>query len=108
MHGDEIIIYIMSIHPRHWSVMGNLKDLTDDIWLPGYMRKLKQCISKHKELNDDEADNVMKHFKFYGNLPLGKKCRMFGISRNNVSESQANVTKRNGIRSIIPPLSVKK
>jgi hypothetical protein len=53
INGDEIIIYIMSIHPRHWSVMGNLKDLTDDIWLPGYMRKSKQCIIKHKTLNDD-------------------------------------------------------
>ena len=86
--------------------MGNLKDLNDDSWLSGYMKKLKQCIMNNKKLNDDEGENVMKHFKFYGSLPLGKKCRLFGISRNNVSESQANVAKRNGIRSIIPPLSV--
>ena len=50
----------------------------------------------------------MNEFQLYGNLPLGKKCRMFGISRNNVSESQANMAKKNGIRSIIPSLSVKK
>ena len=98
----------MSIHPRHWCVMGNLEQLTDNIWLPGYMEKLKHYICLHKGLNDQECEHVMNEFQFYGNLPLGKKCRMFGISRNNVAESQANMAKINGIRSIIPPLSVKK
>ena len=69
----------MSIHPRHWCVMGNLEQLTDNIWLPGYMAKLKHCISQHKELNDEEAENVMNEFQFYGNLPLGKnaECLVF-------------------------------
>ena len=73
--------------------MGKLKNLNDDSWLPSYKNKLKQCIMKHNNLNDDEDDNAMIRFKFYGNLPLGKKSQLFCISRNNVSESQANVAK---------------
>ena len=59
-----------------------------------------------QNLNEGEGDIAMNRFKFYGNLPLGKKSRLFGISRNHVSESQAHATNRNGIRSIIPPLGV--
>ena len=108
MNGNDIVIYVMSIHPRHWCVMGNLEALSDNCWLPGYMAKLKSCINQREGLNDEQSSHVINDFQFYGNLPLGNKSRLFGISRNNVAESQANMAKINGIRSIIPPLSVKK
>ena len=28
----EIIIYIMKIHPRHWTVFGNRHDISDESW----------------------------------------------------------------------------
>ena len=82
--------------------------MEDNPWMPTYKKKLKDFIMIENNLNDNEDKRAMNSITFYENFPLGKKSRLFGISKNNVSESQAHVANRNGIRLIIPPLGIKR
>ena len=43
---------------------------------------------------------------YFGNIPIGKKFPMFGISRNNIAETVANTSKWSKIRSTIRPISI--
>ena len=43
---------------------------------------------------------------YFGNLPVGNKYPLFGICRNNVSESIANSHNMSNVRYTIPPISI--
>ena len=43
---------------------------------------------------------------YYSNIPHGKKFKMWGVARNNISETAALNAKWGNIRCTIPPISI--
>ena len=62
---NEVIIYLMKIHPRHWTVMGNLSNLEDRNWMLNYKKKLNFIITKKYDLSEDQVEMEMNIFQFY-------------------------------------------
>ena len=57
-------------------------------------------------VNEKEAQDIKGTKLYYGNIPIGKKFPMYGVSRINIAESVANQTKMNNICMCIPPIVV--
>ena len=58
------------------------------------------------QLTDDDASSFPKEKLYYGNIPHGKKIKMWGVSRNNVAEVVAKNALLANIRCTIPPISI--
>ena len=54
---------------------------------------LHNLLVETETLSEEDVKEVKDDNLYYGNIPHGKKFPMFGVSRNNVSESVANVSK---------------
>ena len=103
---NEIILYLLKIHPRHWTTFGNRTDIPDSRWSDSYEGLIREYMILTNKLKEEDVFNVEGTKLYYGNLPIGKKFPMYGISRNNIAESVANQTKMNNIRMCIPPIAV--
>jgi hypothetical protein len=101
------MVYLFSIHPRHWVVFANRKDLADEIWFPAYLTRL-QAIFRHLGIGVSDDLNVVKSSYIDSTVPIGKKFPLLGISRNNMSEGGASQVNGLGIRSLPPLFAVHK
>ena len=58
------------------------------------------------QLTDDDASSFPKEKLYYGNIPHGKKFKMWDVSRNNVAEVVAKNALVGNIRCTIPSISI--
>ena len=100
------MIYIIKIHPRHCPVFGNLTDILDSHWESEYQEYLLSMKVQSGQLTESEKSTFPKENVYYGNIPHGKKFKMWGVSRNNVAEVVAAQSKWFNIRYTIPPISI--
>ena len=100
--GKQIAVYLMRIHPRHWTIFGNLETIQDTYWIDNYASTLQCLLASGEVMNEDELSKVENEQLFYNNILLGKKSPLYGICRNNVSESAANSVGMNGVRYATP------
>jgi hypothetical protein len=105
--GKDIDVYLMRIHPRHWTIFGNLDTITDTYCIETYASILRTLFVQCEIMNEDQLNKVTNEDLFYNNIPIGKKFAIYGISRNNVSESAANAIRMSGIRYATPPLAIR-
>jgi hypothetical protein len=80
----------MKIHPRHWTIFGNRRDIPYTRWKEQYDDFLRFNIIKSGAMTQKNLEQVPTSNLYFGNLPVGNKYPLFGICRNNVSESVAN------------------
>jgi hypothetical protein len=106
--GKDIAVYIMRIHPRHWTVFGNLDTIADSSWMDKYASMLRTLFLQCEIMSIDKLNKLTNEELFYKNVPIGMKFPLFGICRNNVSESAANTMRLCGIRNAAPPLSIRR
>ena len=95
--GKDIAVYIMRIHPRHWTVFGNLDTIPDTSWMDKYASMLRSLFLQCDIISIDKLNKLTNEELFYQNVPIGKKFPLYGICRNNVSESAANTMRISGI-----------
>ena len=48
----DMIVYIMKIHPRHWTVFGNRNDILDSNWENEYEEYLLSMKVKTRQLTE--------------------------------------------------------
>jgi hypothetical protein len=101
------MVYLFCIHPRHWVVFANRKDLAVKIWFPAYLARL-QAILRNLGIEVSDNLNVVKSRYIDSTVPIGKKFPLFGISRNNMSEGGASQVNGLGIRSLPPLFAIHK
>ena len=104
--GPLILLYLLKIHPYHWTTFANRHDIKDSKWNQYYEDMIKELFIKTKTLTEEEVMTFDAATCYFGNINKGKKFKMHGISRNNVAESVANNAKRANVRSTIPPISI--
>ena len=101
--GQNVVLYILKgIHPRHWTVFGNLISLDDSEWEPHYYAYVGRLVGSNggwEAVRENHMNDI---------VPLGQKFPLFGHSRNNCAESAAGLLVHHGIRTTIPPKSMKK
>jgi hypothetical protein len=99
--GWKITVYLMSIHPHHWVVFANRKDLANQAWMSAYPTRLQVVVGNLAiEVPDDLAQD---HCRFIDcTLPIGKKFPLFLILRSNMSEGGTSHVNGLGIRSLTP------
>ena len=54
-----------------------------------------------------DLDELNNTDLFYNNIPIGKKFPLFGICRNNISDSAVSSVGREGVRYATPPIAIK-
>ena len=90
----DIIMYILgSIHPRHWTVFGNLPSLPDNKWEPVYYHFMGQLLPN----TETEDWHMIKASHMSDPVPVGKKFPLFGHSRNNLAEVSVSLATKHGV-----------
>ena len=100
-------VYLLRIIPRHWTVFGNLTSINDDTWMAKYATILRGYMIRTQTGDAQDISNMPDERLFYRNIPKGKKLPLFGICRNNVSESAAHSAGISGVRYSCPPNAIK-
>ena len=52
---NEIILYMLRIHPRHWTTFGNRSDIPNSRWNDSYEALLRQYMIVTNTVNDRET-----------------------------------------------------
>jgi len=107
--GNKIALYLMRIHPRHWTVFGNRNKISDNQWVPDYltlMARLALELELTPDYDGQDPNEFAKGLLYASKVPLGEKYPLMGAARNNLAESAANVLKESGVRSHVPPVAV--
>lgn len=100
--GAEIVQYLMEgIHPRHWTVFGNLMSYEDTEWEPEYYTYFGTVMNK-----PDLPWTEIRRLHLKDNVPFGRKFPLFGFCRTNRVESANSWLSHNKIRSSPPAVAV--
>jgi hypothetical protein len=60
----------MSIHPRHWVVLANRRDLADPVWLLVYLVRLQEVLRDLGVEVSSDLNQVKSRF-IDGTVPIG-------------------------------------
>ena len=87
-------------------MFGNLTSIKDDTWMLKYASILRGYMIRTKIGDTQVLSNMLDERLFYNNIPKVKKFSLFGISRNNVSESAAHAAGISGVQYSCPPNAI--
>ena len=69
--GKEIAVYIMRIHPRHWTVFGNLETIPDTYWIDNYATLLRVFFDRCGIMDTCDLDKLKNADLFFNNISIG-------------------------------------
>ena len=56
--GELMCVYLLRIHPRHWTVFGNLTSINDDTWMPQYAAILRGYMIRTQTGDAEDISNL--------------------------------------------------
>jgi hypothetical protein len=101
------MVYLMRIHPQHWVVFTNRRDLADPVWLSAYLVRLQEVLWNLGVEVSNDLNQVKSRF-IDGTVPIGNKYPLLRISHNNMAEGGASQVNGLGIHSLSPIFAVHK
>ena len=73
--GPMILLYLLKIHPYHWTTFGNRYDIKDSNWIIYYEDMIKKLFVKTKTLTEQEVASLDTSNCYFGNLNKGGKLK---------------------------------
>lgn len=70
-----ILLYLLKIHPYHWTTFDNRYDIKDSNWIIYYEDMIKELFVKTKTLTEQEVASLDTSNYYFGNLNKGKKIK---------------------------------
>lgn len=86
--GPTLVLYLLRIHPRHYTVFANRESILDEQWMPWYLTKYNDTKVRCGEIVAAElTSGQLLEEEIIRGVPIGKKFPMFGnTAENNISK----------------------
>jgi hypothetical protein len=97
--GHNIVFYLLSIDPQHWTVFGNRPQPLIEEWKPLYLSYVKQAASLLQP-NEDSDQLLLDHLST--SIPPGEAFPLFNNRQKNLVECEANASIVSSVRNMNP------
>jgi hypothetical protein len=103
--GEQIVLYLLTINPTHWTVWANRASSDESLWRPEFDGYVAEIMKACTGIQDQELlrKEVVKHVA--STLPSGRPFPLFRTCRTNVVEGEVNAASIHNIRYADPPNS---
>jgi hypothetical protein len=104
--GYKMALYLLLIHPIHWTVFGNHVSLPKSTWSVAYKQLILRCLLQLgmvSEDDDEELVHLIVESQINCTVPRGQSFPLYFTCRNNNAEGMASAFRMLGIHHHPPP-----